>query len=121
MIPSQRLFRTIVPFLVLLVFAACAAASDKKVARAHKTDTYFMYVGTYTQEGSTSKGIYAYRFSAGNAQVTPVGLAAETITRPFSLYIPITGFSMRSTRPGITRVRRVEQSARSPSIARQVN
>jgi len=78
MIPSQRLFRTIVPFLVLLVFAACAAASDKKVARAHKTDAYFMYVGTYTQEGSTSKGIYAYRFSAGNAQVTPVGLAAET-------------------------------------------
>src|SRR3984957_11793471 len=84
MIPSQRLLRTIGLFLVLLVFATCAAgAADKKVAAVNKTDAYFMYVGTYTQEGSTSKGIYAYRFSAGNAGVTPVGLAAEATNPSF--------------------------------------
>jgi 6-phosphogluconolactonase len=84
MIPSQRLLPTIVPFLVLLVFATCAAgASDKKVAAVNKTDAYFMYVGTDTEEGSTSKGIYAYRFSAGSAQVTPVGLAAEATNPSF--------------------------------------
>jgi len=26
--------------------------------------TYFLYVGTYTEEASTSKGIYAYRFDS---------------------------------------------------------
>lgn len=38
-----------------------------------------MYVGTYTAEaGSTSKGIYVYRFDPETAEITPVGLAAET-------------------------------------------
>jgi 6-phosphogluconolactonase len=84
MTPSQRLLRTIVPFLALLVFATCAGgASDKKVAAVNKTDSYFMYVGTYTAEGSTSKGIYGYRFSPGNAQVTPVGLAAQATNPSF--------------------------------------
>jgi 6-phosphogluconolactonase len=42
---------------------------------------YIVYVGTYTQdEGktTTSKGIYAYSYDSDTAQVTPLGLAAET-------------------------------------------
>jgi 6-phosphogluconolactonase len=39
---------------------------------------YLAYVGTYTEEGSNSKGIYAYRFDEGSGQITPLGLAAET-------------------------------------------
>ncbi|MGD1021211.1 MAG: lactonase family protein [Candidatus Sulfotelmatobacter sp.] len=46
-------------------------------------DKYFVYVGTYTQEGSTSKGIYGYRFDPDGAKLTPVGLAAQTINPSF--------------------------------------
>ena len=39
---------------------------------------YLFYVGTYTEEGSKSKGVYAYRYDPKNSEVTPLGLAAET-------------------------------------------
>jgi 6-phosphogluconolactonase len=39
---------------------------------------YLLYVGTYTQEKSSSKGIYAYRYDAATHEITPLGLAAET-------------------------------------------
>jgi len=42
-----------------------------------------MYVGTYTEDGSKSKGIYAYRFDADTSEITPIGLAAETINPSF--------------------------------------
>jgi 6-phosphogluconolactonase len=42
-----------------------------------------VYIGTYTQDGSTSKGIYAYRFDSATAQLTPIGLAAETTNPSF--------------------------------------
>ncbi len=44
-------------------------------ARAAAGD-YFAYVGTYTKD--KSKGIYVYRFQAGDGKLTPLGLAAET-------------------------------------------
>lgn len=40
---------------------------------------YLFYVGTYTEEGSKSKGIYAYRYDAKTGNVTSLGLAAETV------------------------------------------
>jgi 6-phosphogluconolactonase len=40
------------------------------------------YVGTYTQ-GTKSKGIYAYRFDPKTAQVTDLGVAAETANPSF--------------------------------------
>jgi 6-phosphogluconolactonase len=39
---------------------------------------YLLYVGTYTQDGSKSKGIYAFRYDAATQEVTSLGLAAET-------------------------------------------
>jgi 6-phosphogluconolactonase len=42
---------------------------------------YFMYVGTYTVQGS--KGIYAWRFDPAAAKFTPVGLVAESANPSF--------------------------------------
>ena len=55
--------------LTFVVAAAGAAAHGKK---------YIFYVGTYTEEGSKSKGIYAYRYDANTAQITRLGLTAKT-------------------------------------------
>jgi 6-phosphogluconolactonase len=49
---------------------------------------YFAYVGTYTQEGSTSKGIYAYRFDSRTQKLTPIGLAATTTNPSFLAVAP---------------------------------
>jgi 6-phosphogluconolactonase len=77
---TECLFRNISPLfiLVLLTISMPARAADKKSTIVSKKDTYVMYVGTYTQEGSTSKGIYAYRFDPSNTQLTSLGLAAQT-------------------------------------------
>ncbi len=40
-------------------------------------------MGTYTEEGSKSKGIYAFRYDASTGQITPLGLAAETTNPSF--------------------------------------
>jgi 6-phosphogluconolactonase len=55
-------------FTVILLTSLAGAQSGK----------YLMYVGTYTGEKSSSKGIYAYRYDAATQELTPLGLAAET-------------------------------------------
>lgn len=56
-------------------------------AAAHKS-AYFVYVGTYTEEGSTSKGIYAYRFDPDGPTLTSIGLVAQTINPSFLVVHP---------------------------------
>jgi 6-phosphogluconolactonase len=58
-------------------------ASTLPTAAAEKPGKYLFYVGTYTEEGSKSKGIYAYRYDAATAQITSLGLAAETTNPSF--------------------------------------
>jgi 6-phosphogluconolactonase len=41
-----------------------------------RKSSYILFVGTYTE--NDSKGIYAYRFNSETAELTPLGLAAET-------------------------------------------
>jgi len=67
-------FRSAVLVLVLTAFAAAAPAPHGK---------YLFYVGTYTEEGSKSKGIYAYQFDPNTGQITSLGLAAETTNPSF--------------------------------------
>jgi 6-phosphogluconolactonase len=55
--------------LLLLTFVSAAIAAPQN---------YILYLGTYTENGSTSKGIYAYRYDAVSGHITPLGLAAET-------------------------------------------
>ncbi|HET6179295.1 MAG TPA: lactonase family protein [Candidatus Sulfotelmatobacter sp.] len=58
----------------LLALAAMATPAKGK---------YLFYVGTYTADGSKSKGIYAYSYDAATAQIAPLGLAAETTNPSF--------------------------------------
>src|SRR5579864_2163515 len=60
-----------------LFFSLNASAAEPQKGK------YLFYVGTYTQDGSTSKGIYAYRFDAATGQSTSLGLAAETTNPSF--------------------------------------
>jgi 6-phosphogluconolactonase len=60
----------------LLITLAASAAADHE-------PSYFMYVSAYTLVDSTSKGIYAYRFTPGNGEVQSLGLAAETVNPSF--------------------------------------
>ncbi|HTW59855.1 MAG TPA: lactonase family protein [Terriglobales bacterium] len=39
---------------------------------------YFVYIGTYTEDGSKSRGIYVYRYDADTGEIASRGLAAET-------------------------------------------
>lgn len=59
-----------------LLLAPIAFFTTPAIAQSH--GKYLFYVGTYTEEGSKSKGIYAYRFDEATEQITPLGLAAET-------------------------------------------
>jgi 6-phosphogluconolactonase len=65
-----------------LVFSALLF-STRLAATAQKPGTYLFYVGTYTENGSKSKGIYAYRYDAATQQITDLGLAAETTNPSF--------------------------------------
>jgi 6-phosphogluconolactonase len=42
-----------------------------------------VFAGTYTDHGSTSHGIYAYRWDADSGTMTPLGLAAKTANPSF--------------------------------------
>jgi 6-phosphogluconolactonase len=76
----MRTTRKLLPtaaFLLALLFtlhAGGAAPSARK---------FLVFVGTYTQQGSASKGIYAYRFDSDTAEITSLGLVAETINPSF--------------------------------------
>jgi 6-phosphogluconolactonase len=66
-----------IALLLALLFSTLLSAAAAKPAK------YFFYVGTYTEEGSKSKGIYAFRFDAATSEITPLGLAAETTNPSF--------------------------------------
>jgi 6-phosphogluconolactonase len=77
--PTQHVSRVIALLIAILFLAVCAGTASP----AAHNEKYLVYVGTYTLEGSTSKGIYAYRFDPETAKVTPIGLAAETVNPSF--------------------------------------
>ena len=74
---SRRSARAVI-LLVALCSTLLAAA-----APAEHHGKYLFYVGTYTEEGSKSKGIYAYRFDADTGEIAELGLAAETTNPSF--------------------------------------
>jgi 6-phosphogluconolactonase len=69
--------------LVLALLALFAAPS----VQAQPGKSIF-YVGTYTGNGNTSKGIYAYRLDAATGESTPLGLVAETTNPSFVALSP---------------------------------
>jgi 6-phosphogluconolactonase len=76
---SRHIVWIIVPLLALVLWTLYVAAAGP----ASPKGKYFVYVGTYTEEGSKSKGIYAYRFDPATTQITAIGLVAETINPSF--------------------------------------
>src|SRR5579863_226296 len=69
--------------LLVLLSAILLSTIFASAARAESKGKYLFYVGTYTAEGSKSKGIYAFRFDAGTGQITSLGLAAESTNPSF--------------------------------------
>jgi 6-phosphogluconolactonase len=76
---SRRLCLPWIFLLFSLVAVTMSAAKDSPVV--HSKDKYLLFVGTYTQK--ESKGIYAYRFDAASSELTPLGVAAETVNPSF--------------------------------------
>jgi 6-phosphogluconolactonase len=74
----RHCFHSSALMLVLFCLTLFAAA-----APAPKQGKYLFYVGTYTEDGTKSKGIYAYRYDAATSEITPLGLAAETTNPSF--------------------------------------
>jgi 6-phosphogluconolactonase len=68
-----------VAFVFLLLLTVQLAATASAAAKGK----YFVYVGTYTEEGSKSKGIYAYQFDAATSELSPIGLVGETTNPSF--------------------------------------
>ena len=73
---SRHHLRTVALLLTLLLATVLTAAAAQPAK-------YLFYVGTYTEDGSKSKGIYAYRYDAKTSEITPLGLAAETTNPSF--------------------------------------
>jgi len=65
--------------LSLGAFVAGGALKDLSAAEA--PDSMWVYVGTYTR--GASKGIYAFRLNLKTGELTPKGLAAETVSPSF--------------------------------------
>jgi 6-phosphogluconolactonase len=65
-----RAFVCLLAILALFLSVSASAVSPQQ-------GKYLFYVGTYTENGSKSKGIYAYRYDAATQEITPLGLAAE--------------------------------------------
>jgi 6-phosphogluconolactonase len=76
---SRRLCLRWIFLLLSLIAATMSVAKDSPVV--HSKDKYLLFVGTYTQK--ESKGIYAYRFDAASSELTPLGVAAETVNPSF--------------------------------------
>src|ERR1700689_471492 len=71
------------PFRVVTLLSALFVSTLLSAAAGKAPGTYIFYVGTYTEDGSKSKGIYAYRFDSETGQTMPLGLAAETTNPSF--------------------------------------
>ena len=75
---SRNWFQVILPLSAVILLAASVAFAATK-----PEGKYLFYVGTYTEDGTKSQGIYAYRFDAATGQSTSLGLAAETTNPSF--------------------------------------
>src|SRR5579863_4361499 len=83
---SRRFFFSLILLAVGAPLLASFARSGNlaaSVPTASEKGKYLFYVGTYTQDGTNSKGIYAYRFDSATGEITSLGLVAETTNPSF--------------------------------------
>jgi 6-phosphogluconolactonase len=72
--------------LLICLYSACVLATLAAATGAESP--YFIYVGSYTDAPSRSKGIYAWRFEPSSATITPLGLVAETVNPAYVCATP---------------------------------
>jgi 6-phosphogluconolactonase len=72
----MKLRRNLTRILILII--SLSSLTFFAAARPNQKSEYILFVGTYTEEGSKSKGIYAYNYDAKTGKITSLGLAAET-------------------------------------------
>jgi 6-phosphogluconolactonase len=77
----RRRFLQSITFGIIGAFVSLLVPCHAFAQKHNSTNSYLVYVGTYT--GPASKGIYAYRFNAGTGQTTSLGLVAETANPSF--------------------------------------
>lgn len=77
-------------FLSVFVLAAAILLGAGVAAglAAGAEGDYLVYVGSYTDSPSTSKGIYAWRFDSSSGSTTPLGLVAETVNPAYVCATP---------------------------------
>jgi 6-phosphogluconolactonase len=71
-------FHRVIFFLIVVLLSLRTTATPLP-----NSDEYFVYIGTYTEDGSSSKGIYVYRFNSKTQKLTSIGLAAPAINPSF--------------------------------------
>ena len=74
------------PTLPVHIFFAFLLATVAEAAAAEAD--YLVYVGSYTDAPSASKGIYAWRFEHSSGKATSLGLVAETINPAYVCATP---------------------------------
>jgi 6-phosphogluconolactonase len=74
------------PLLTLFILSACALVT--LAAAAAPEGEYLVYVGSYTDAPSNSKGIYAWRFEPSSGKVASLGLVAETVNPAYVCATP---------------------------------
>ncbi len=80
--------RTRLLAVALAALFCLASLSLSAFAAPAPQEKYIFYVGTYTEDGTNSKGIYAYGFDPKTGEVAPLGVAAETTNPSFVALSP---------------------------------
>ena len=113
-------------FLSAIVAAVLPAAAAPQEDRQASSASALMYVGPYTKQ--ESKGIYAYRYQAAGGELTPLGLAAESVNPSWLLTHPngrflyaanesegtVSAFSIDRSTGLLTPLNRVRAGGRTP-------
>src|SRR4051812_24840620 len=78
------MFRKTLPLIALLFMNCCQAdglaqGSNPATSLQPPMGDDFVYVGSYTNPTSASKGIYGFRFDSKTGALTSVGVVAETV------------------------------------------
>jgi 6-phosphogluconolactonase len=74
------------PWLPICFLAACVLTPLIPASGAE--GDYIVYVGSYTDAPSTSKGIYAWRFDPASGRLNSLGLVAETVNPAYVCATP---------------------------------
>jgi hypothetical protein len=86
MLMEMEMVRHTFFFLSAMVAAVLPLAAAPQEDRRASSEGTLMYVGPYTRQ--ESKGIYAYRYAAASGELTPIGLAAESLNPSWLLTHP---------------------------------